>query len=236
MAEATGVFLIDGEDAGSTPWEFAYLTQEGTNTIALAAAALNNGSYGYRVAFDGTNEGCYGTYSYTNQTDLYFRFYVRINTGFNTPSDGLVALCSWYAGGSVAARVGILSDGGTTPNTWRLINDWAGSASQTSGFAIGSWVRIEVRLVVHASTGGWQVWVNGTFLEDHLTFNTAGYATNSIRIGNDLAFAVPGSGDSIDFDDLKCDTAYIGAYAAAGGGGSYTLDAWLKDAFIAGTP
>jgi hypothetical protein len=220
MAEAEGVFLLDGEDAGSTPWEFGSLTQEGSNIFALDAAAADHGSYGYRASFDGTNEGCYATKSYTNQTDLYFRFYVRINSGFNCTEEGEVTLLSWYVGGSITARITIYASGSTTPNRFIYYVDWAGQKESSTGFAIGSWIRVEVRLVVHASTGGMLVWVNGTQIVDAklaLTYNTSDYAHNTLYVGNRTGLAVPGSGDSIDFDDIKCDTSPIGEYAEYGG-------------------
>ncbi len=59
MPETGGLFIIDGESAGSTPWEFDSLSEEGSNTVALAAAAKNNGDYGYKITFDGTSDYAY---------------------------------------------------------------------------------------------------------------------------------------------------------------------------------
>ena len=70
-----GVFLIDGESAGSTPWEWDSLTEEGTMTLALDPNADSgndgSGTNGYTMTGDGTNNIACGVYSFADQADFY---------------------------------------------------------------------------------------------------------------------------------------------------------------------
>ena len=80
MPETADILVIDGEDAGSTPWEFDSITEEGDCDFSLQAAAALHGANGYRYTGSLSYDYGFGSIAIASQTTLYGRFYIKINS------------------------------------------------------------------------------------------------------------------------------------------------------------
>jgi len=214
--ETGGLFILDGEDAGSTPWEWTSINNSGSATFALDGAAKNNGSYGYTFTPDSTNTA-YGRKTFTAIDEIYVRFYIFIPTGFNvgTGAGEYVDVAMFNAVLSDEIRFGIYTTSGGVPNSWRF---WVNYTPQysTTNFSLNSWHRIEIRYYKYASTGGGELWIDGTsVLSDY--DQTISAQASSFYLGCELATSAPGAGDVLYFDDIKADTSPVGAYSSPAG-------------------
>lgn len=215
MAESGGLFILDGEDAGSAPWEFTVIYKDATNVFALDAAAKNNGSYGYSATFDGTDDICNGTLTFTERTEIYVRAYVYIhsNFSFSAPAecislrlgDGSVTLCE--------VRIRRTTAGAGNPEAWRIIGQDLTTTGTGTNFSIGAWHYIEIHwLAGTGADGGAQVWIDGDSVFSEFDNNLTAYAVDRIQVGNTASGANPVADSVLYFDDIKGDTSYIGAY------------------------
>lgn len=216
MAESGGLFIIDGEDAGSTPWEFDSLTEEGSNTFALDVNAKNNGSYGYRATFDGVNDDCRGVKAFSEVNEIYARAYIYIKADLDLDATSrALTVFALYDGATRICRVDIKAGGGSaTPIMWAF-DDRDHSATSEINFSRGAWHYIEIHWKAGTGAdGGGQFWVDGDLLFDSLDGDHTAYLVDEIRIGGMASTGYPDTnGDTIDFDDIKADTSYIGAYS-----------------------
>ena len=216
MPETGGLFIIDGESAGSTPWEFDSLSEEGSNTVALAAAAKNNGDYGYKITFDGTNDYAYGIKTFVEQTELYVRLYVYFPAGLDL--GGAYAnhfILRLFDGGTYIAGLGVRSTLSTpsTPNQWYF--DYRFAAGYAAGLTTNTWHYIEIRFLQHGSAGGAEGWINGDAIFSDVNQAEAA-AVDTIHVGAPGGGSIPGAADYLYIDDIKADTSYIGAYSVGG--------------------
>jgi len=222
MAEETGLWLIDGEDAGAgDPWEWDDVVEGGTATFLLSDAAKAHGTYGYRVTGDGATASVYGRKNYTTAAELYFRFYVKLQAG----CAGIggwhnILLAQVMDGATIVFSFGILADGGDpyTIVKWTTSGTGSGlSATQpTTNFSLGArhYVEIYTKTDADGGEGGVKVWVDGDIAYDDMDQNWAS-EPDRLYVGiNNRALA---DGHVIDFDDIKCDSSPIGAYSDAGG-------------------
>lgn len=219
MAESTGIFLIDGESAGSTPWEFDSISESGSNTFALSSAAANNGSYGYKLTWDGTNEGCYATkdQAFSTPNDFYLRFYIYIPSGQTIDSSGYLGLMNLVDFTTYAVYSYIKADGTGTPERWRFVLQGITSYESNTNFTMDAWHYVEVHYVQSSTVGGIQVWVDGDSIIDDLTNDTsgAGWEIDSVQFGDNAGRSIgtfDTNGDYIYLDDIKADSSAIGAY------------------------
>ena len=231
MAEADdGLFLIDGEDAGSTPWEFDSISEAGSMTLALDSNNPNNGTYAYRVTFDGSSEQAYGTVSFSpNVDEIYLRFYLYVpstTTGGNWQNAYIVRMLD-NSPFAALVQFYIRTGGDGAFYSWGWIIDQGGSSTSTTNFSTDEWHYVEIHWVSDASVGGATIKVDGDTLVADEDQDTSANDLNNIRIGIDPNGSFTGgNGHTLDFDDIKAaDDDWVGAYSAAGGGATLTMDA-----------
>lgn len=214
MAETGGLWILDGEDAGSTPWEWTAITNAGSATFALDAAAKQNGDYGYTFDTNGTDLAN-GRKAITPIDEIYVRFYIFIPTGFTIGTGpGNYMNVAWFNAGD-EVKFGFAGAEGGVPTKWvaRVGYD---QTYPTTNFSLNEWHCIEIRYLKHASAGGAEFWVDGDSAASDLDQAQNVQATN-FYLGASYISDVIGAGDNIYFDDIKADTSPVGAYSAAGG-------------------
>jgi hypothetical protein len=218
MAETGGLWIIDGEDAGSTPWEWSTITNGGSATFALDASAKQYGDYGYLFTSNGLDDA-YGRYNFTARDEIYVRFYLFIPTGFNIGTGAgeqmYIAMFNAVLGDEV--RFGINTKAGGVPFSYILWVNYVSNYSADDTVTLNAWNCIEIRYLKHATAGGAELWINGSKLISDLDQAIAAQASQ-FYLGCQYQTSAIGAGDNLSFDDVKADTAYVGAYAAAGGG------------------
>ncbi len=224
MAEATGIWLIDGEDAGaSDPWEWSDVVDGGTATFVLSDAAEAHGTYGYRVTGDGATNACYGKKTFTTASNLYFRCYVKLQTGLCGVGDWHnMFMFQLLNSDNIIFSFGTLTNGIGSPYPvirWTCYGAGSGlpNTEPTTNFSLGAWhyVEIQAKRDVDGGAGGVKVWVDGDSAYDDMDQNWD-YQVNNLRLGiGNVAIA---DDHVIDFDDIKCDDEAIGIYSDAGGG------------------
>ena len=224
MAETADIAVIDGEDAGTTPWEWDNLAEEGGCTFALDAGAANHGSYGYKFTGDGSNNYAYGYVTFAGQTELYFRYYIYIPSTFN------------HSEGTDYAYVGYMQDGAAgkviagfqcTPNpaAWALWYSGGVFSTSATNFSVDEWHRVEIRFYAGSGADGVvQCWIDGDLVFDHTGLNFAGVEIDKVLAGQMDTTLLPDNGDYFYLDDiLFSTTGPIGAYAGGalpGGSGN----------------
>lgn len=226
MAETADIAVIDGEDAGTTPWEFSSLFQQGGNTIALNAAAAIHESNGYRVTFDGTNSLCAGKKNHLEQTNYHARYYFKLKSGFHLVHDGDdFTPISLMDGGVHILRPEFYyhSGSGKFGYILRLTHNGGTIAvivkNNDDIFTTNTKYYLELHYVSGAlGTGGYQLWIDGVSEgSDFATYATSNYKPDEVRVGSVAADSAPAAGDYIDLDDLLLSTTGpIGPYAGGG--------------------
>ena len=215
------IVVIDGEDAGSTPWEFDSLVEEGGNAIALSAASAIHGSNGYEITYAGTDIDVHGVKDFAEEADTYLRFYINFKswvaannteTTWRVLKDGTTTLCYFQpryltAVPSFGYALQIIHNGGVAA----VINKVA-----TDIFQIDQEYYLELRYKSGGiGTGGYEFWIDGVSEgSDFATYDTSDYGANRIEIGT-TAGTVPGNGSVVYVDDIKVATGPIGAYPVA---------------------
>lgn len=222
MAESGGILIIDAEDAGTTPYEFDSLFEDGSCTLTVDAAAKNNGSYGYLMTFDGANNSIYGQVGFTEQTTIYARAYFYFPSSLSAASadtwmplvlyDDTVALCY--------LRLYMATDGSMTRQRFYYLHDSGQSYEALDNGSVSSdaWHYIELRYTSGNGTGVAACRIDGVQVDGGHTdlINTG--ACDSIRVGQ-VSALVPDENDVAYFDDVKLATDdWVGAYSDAGGG------------------
>ena len=185
-------------------------------TFSATTASKNNGDYGWELDFDGTNIYAYGTYAFSQYTDVYVRFYYKVTDLNILPNDNdeFVILN--------------MRDGTTTHCYVMLYNGFGGNrlgigAGGADPFvAIGyyevydtNWHYVEVFYDNDASTGGFTVSIDGTVRISDLDNDSSAVFIDNILFGSsDVAGNTETNpGDYIVyFDDLVIDSSAIGAY------------------------
>lgn len=214
MAETGGLFILDGEDAGTTPWEFSSLVVGGTATFALDADAKNNGTYGYTAHGDGTN-ACYGKKSFAEQAEIYVRFYVYIPSTSSFATWDYPILAELIDGTDTTVwAFGVHTTSG--PAEWFAKYDEASAQTSNTNFSVDAWHRVEIRFLSASSNGGIQVWIDGDAVAALSDFdnNSSALVPDNLWIGSVTAGKL-GSGGEVFYDDIKADTSAIGEYSGA---------------------
>jgi hypothetical protein len=209
--ETGGIFVADAEDGGTT--DLTGVSVGGTTTFAASTASKNNGSYGYEVTSDGTNDGI-GYKTFAAQNTIYVRIYFKVTSGFaiNTDFKAVSPLLLKDAGGTVRARINLRRNG--TGFDLGANMPWGGWGSiGNTAFTANAWHYIELYYLVHATTGGIQLWVDGVSKGTSLTTNTTGTAIARIDTGLVNVDGIPTAGSVVYIDDIKADTSAVGAYS-----------------------
>ncbi len=198
------LFDIDGESGGATPWEWTSVTNEGSSTFALDAAAACHGTAGYRATSDGTatNEA-YGRIDFTASAHTYVRGYFKLSSDAVTSAGAKIFLLSLWVGGTYVFY--IAAEGSSVdpypPYRWYINLDGTIDADTTT-FSLNAWHYIEMHHYNHAVDGGAEVSVDSTQLtttlgagnERVLTRCHAGAYNRNLTVG------------TIDVDSVKGQT------------------------------
>jgi len=228
MAEADdGLFLIDGEDAGSTPWEFDSITNDGSCTFAIDATAKNNGSYGYKASYDGTNRNCYGVVNLSDPSTIYVRGYVYIPSAFEM--GGTYETCVLFYLFDGTTDIIVLSaycHGTTSMARWHKISEVSGVDEETdsvTNFSTDAWHYLEIKFVAGTGSDGIvECRCDGDTLFGGADtgLSTSALAPEALYVGNySERGQEPANGAYMYFDDIKASASdWVGAYSEAGGG------------------
>jgi hypothetical protein len=223
-AGETGIFVADAETNNLSAWS-TYVPTDGSVTTTAAAAA--HGNYGYQFTYDGTGADLRLVKLSLNQADVYVRFYLELDRFF--------ALI-----GTAPRRLEIARlSGASTLLTLRLeysdptlggdgkFKLYADAGAFGNGTTVSSVINystshyIEMRWVNHITNGGWQLWADGALLFSQLGQNTIASGNfTTIQVGsNSAGSSTPAVNSILYFDDVRADSAYIGAYTAGLGQG-----------------
>lgn len=208
-------FVIDGEDAGSTPWEWDSFIDAGSTVFALDASAANHGSYGYSVTWKADGAYAYGNYAFTAVSEIYIRQYIKWSSDYEWTASGKTGDGIGVRGGSELWRV-LCYGAGTVPDRWWFDGPHAGSGTSVTNFSLNAWHMIEIHIKIAASGGGWEIWIDEDQILDDMTHDTSGY--NEI---DNIRTPGGGSGVQVDncttyIDDIEAATSYIGPYQEEG--------------------
>jgi hypothetical protein len=213
MAETGGLFVIDAETNDMSQW--TSYTHPGSATMAASATAKNNGSYGFLFSANGSDLA-YGGKTFSAVNDIYVRFYVYIPSGLNvgTGAGENLMFVDFNAVLSDEVRFGVITGAGGTPYQW--VSRIAGTQYYSStNYSADAWHYVEIRYLRGASlNGGAEVWVDGS--KDASLSNitaTMNVQATAFYLGPQYLTSAIGAGDSMWFDDIKADTAYVGAYS-----------------------
>lgn len=229
MAEADdGLFLIDGEDAGTTPWEFSSVVDDGTCVFDLNDTAEQNGTYGYKALFDGASRNCYATLDLADPSTIYFRGYVKFSAGFAMGSTyENVNLFLLRDGTTDIIVFGAYCHDATELVRWWKISEVDGIAEETDAteFSLNVWHRIEIKFVAGTGSDGIvECKCDGTTLfgAADTGLSTSALAPDTLIVGGyEDRGQEPANGAYMYFDDIKAATGdWVGEYSEAGGGGS----------------
>jgi hypothetical protein len=197
---------IDGEDAGSTPWEFTALLEEAGNTFALDADAKSHGSYGYKASLGGINDQAMGYITFANQSELYVRAYFKVSAGFSFGTawhqTRIISLYDDEWVGLVNFR--IQADAGLVAYRWQITGENLATGTDETTFSLNEWHCLELYWVKHASIGGAKVWVDGVEIYSDLDNNTSARDCDRLYAGS--GGDLPDAGGYVYFDDIKIDS------------------------------
>ncbi len=220
MPETGGLFIIDGESAGSTPWEFSSIVEDGTNTFSLQAAAKNHGDNGYRALMDGSNQLAYGRLNIVGQGEIYCRAYLYLSNNFDLGANyDVLGIFSLRIGGTTSISFGLRSEGATVASQWRITGTGVTGLNTNTNFSFLTWHYVELYFLQETGGGGngvAKVWIDGDLVLDQSGISIGSGDISRIYVGS-AGGATPNNGDFIYFDDIKADTSPVGAYPAAGG-------------------
>jgi hypothetical protein len=236
LAETRFEWTLDGEDAGSTPWEFDSVTSP-SSTFALDSTNPAHGTYAYRFTADASEGEAYGTYTWTNtdKDEYWVRCYMYIDPDMSMAA-GYSAnyFMQLRDGGTQVVRLGFRSTAVGAPSEWYCAYEFSGSSSNT-GFALGTYLRVEVKFVVDDTNGGYVLYIDGVEAISDLDQDTTGKYIDTMNIGlYDNSRCA--EDDYIDFDDIVGDTSQPGVYSddAAGGVANRVAQRVLHNRMIGG--
>jgi hypothetical protein len=241
MAETADIFVIDGEDAGTTPWEFDSLTEEGTSDFFLQGGAAHKGSYGYKLISDGSSDDTNGIKNVSNLTEFYCREYVWIPSDFTDTVGGplsnyvpLLVLKDTTQGTEVAV-LGFACQEGSPHGwfAWNVLDD--NYDGFDASFSTDAWHYIEIYVQLDADA---QIimYVDGSQIITYTPGDASMFEIDQVIVGSVFMAggnAIAASGDYLYFDDIIADTTGpIGAYPEAGVGGSGNLAARIASQIL----
>ncbi len=223
MAELDdGLFLIDGEGAGSTPWEFDSLVENAGNSITLDVAAKNNGTYGYKFNFGGTvsSYNNYGIKGIAEQSEIYSRTYVYIPTGTDVGTQyNTIGIMYFVNNGSTVCYIAMYGQNGSTADRWYIRGPDITETIVNTNFSTNTWHYIEMRFKRGTSGDGIiQVWVDGDLIFNNTSVTHTGGLdyVDQVDLGAHETWGEPTA--YYYQDDCKADNSPVGVYSDAGGG------------------
>jgi len=209
--KAGGLFDICAETGDESQWDST--TTAGTNTFEAQGTTKYAGLYAFEAAMDGSNEEAYGIYTFSDQTDLYVRFYFRFDSSFDFPAtfDSAIIFRFWD-GATELARVSFEEDnageyGIKIANMKPSFEEYYNTAN--GELSANTWYRFEMRYVIHASTGGSQFWLNGDSKGSEFSGDNSAYLIDKIHVGPQFGPEVL-SGGSCFIDNIRGANSAIG--------------------------
>jgi parallel beta-helix repeat protein len=193
------------------------------NSFAIQSSVKNNGTYAVAASFGGTNRNARANKAYTGAADMYTRMYFRVNSGYSiTVADtGQLFYALKIDSSNSRALLFLLRDSGgnlylkgtaINPATNAQVTVFTG----TPGSIVpDTWYYVEMRYKGgDASTGGAQFWLNGTSQGSNFSLNTSTTTLGRVEIGGSTGgTGIATNGSILYMDDLKVDTAPIGAFS-----------------------
>ncbi len=221
MAETGGLFIADAEENNLDEFDSTFV--QGTNTIAAAAAAKNQGSYGFLLSYSGSDNQIYGEKAFTEEAEVYARIYFRFDANFNLAAWQIYTILTIYdgtiVGGTLIAEVAAMNLTGSTAVPGYVDINGASITETWSAFTweVNTFYLVELRYKSNNGAGGAEAWINEVKKVTKMDENTSANGANRIVMGS-VIHVGPNAACEVWMDDLKLDTSYIGAYSDAGGG------------------
>jgi hypothetical protein len=208
--ETGGLFVADAEDNSLV--QFNRTVTDGTNTVAVSAASKNKGSYGYEFNWDGTNKQAYGIDSVGAQTDIYVRFYFKLSANYALAAWTAQHLLAIYDGSILLLQMRVAQNPTTAYQVQLIHPSYSEITGGFSSLTLDTWHYIEIRYVSHASTGGAEVWLDGSAVGSVLNINTSSHTANLVQFGGTATSVQVPSPGVLYIDDIKAATTAVGAY------------------------
>lgn len=165
------LFTCDFEEGDLTDFDGTHGTL--SNIASASATAAKTGDYGMLIEGDGSTVA-YG-YMTVSETEIYIGAHIYIED-FTVAGYRLIEVLGSYPSrfsstGSARLFVRRWAGGDGSLTTWE---DGGGHRSATN-FSLDAWHWVEIRHRVNdASTGGWQIWIDGDLVFDYLAQDLSG--------------------------------------------------------------
>lgn len=204
------VWSSDAETGDTTDFD----STGGTGTFDANAAAANLGSYGYRALGSGSG---YGTLDNTTVsgwgTDLYMGFHLYIDSNYAPGAFTGTNIWEDVPNDFSGKNFGITDDsGGGSPDSW-----FTPVGFSTTNYSTDTWHWIVYRIRINdASTGGTQLWVDGTLVLSDLTQDYSG-ATAWFQKQVGVLSTNLGAGEFVYIDNIIIDDSTYPTEPTGGG-------------------
>lgn len=224
--ETGGIFASGLEDeTNAFTTDFTGYSVSGSNTITVSTDIANHGSKAIKITYAGSVREAYAYKNVTDASTLYVRAYVRFASGFrlNANYKQLALITINDDAPNINAMFYVRTAGASASISdvmWYIRENVSGTdvyLGEAGQIEADRWYRIEIKYVIHASTGGVQAWVDGVSLGSKMDVNTSGRANDFFTIGCNAAGSDAPVASSIYYDDVKADTSAVGDYSAGAG-------------------
>ena len=194
------LIIIDAEEGDLSEWDS--ITESAGNTITADASAKYNGDYGFKIIFNGSAGTAYGTKTFTENNESWFRFYIYVPTGFNgADTYNIVNVGDLYDGGSYVGQFGLKTMGSSTVVGWNCRYMYTSLWSSTN-FSNDEWHYVEIKYVRDAVNGGVVMYVDGNEIINNTGYDSSSKYVDTLRFGWTDAGDAPTSDDYLYLDDL----------------------------------
>ena len=212
--ESGGLFVCDAEEGDNSDFDGTFT--QGLNTFTATESAKNNGGYGYVAGFDGSSDEVYAYKDFSDQSDVYVRFYFKIPSDFHLEGDWVKIPVFQLMDGDTSLVIFYLLEADPGEYGWgaELWNPYAPIAGEWRGLRANRWYMVEIRWKQDPSEGGAEIWIDDVPMGSIYTEDTSMRNANGIQVGRGYTgYGDPGvlvTSGAIYFDGIKIDTSYIG--------------------------
>lgn len=221
VEEIGGYWVADAEDGGTA--DFDGVSTTGSGAFSASASADTFGVYGYRSLGDGTSKAMgYKAFSAGSDTIVYMRFYMRLDSTYqSTSTNGNMAIAQLTGTGYAYNVIFLLATGANATTGPFSISLYTATGTAvrfqtltSSTIYRGVWHRVECKVVKSATNGGFQLWVDGVSIGSVNGLNTSALTFGGAKVGfaDDYGSKAPVTGKYIDFDNIKTANTPIGPY------------------------
>ena len=201
--------------------DFDGKTVNGGNTLLTSTtpADINSGSKGAKVELDGSSTNAYAYTAITENTEHWFRGYVRFDSDFAfTVAYDPISVFEALDGGTAGWYLYIRADSALNTFHWRMYVRVAGTPTviftgTTDSVVLNQWYLIEVHWKAGTGAdGGAELKIDGSSLVDDFTRDCSLYAIDTFRFGHPGTTTIVSLATGMAFDDMAFDDAdWIGA-------------------------